>query len=70
MCEVVGQDVGVLNKATGMWVLEKCEEPMSYEVETRGDNKVLRNRSHLREGTAADVVGDPVKTGSTLRGGQ
>lgn len=48
-----GQHVTVLNKERGTWhptiVLQKCNEPRSYIVQTPKGNKVRRCRSHLRE---------------------
>ncbi len=45
--------VTVLNKDRGTWhpaiVLQKCDEPRSYIVQTPNGNKIRRCRSHLRE---------------------
>lgn len=48
-----GQHVTVLNKDRGTWhpaiVMQKCNEPRSYIVQTPNGSKIRRCRSHLRE---------------------
>ena len=50
-----GQKVRILDKTSKTWcpgtVLEKCQEPRSYLVETPNGTRVRRNRSHLRDMT-------------------
>ena len=50
-----GQRVRILDKTTKTWcpgtVVEKCQEPRSYIVETPNGTRVRRNRSHLRDMT-------------------
>ena len=49
------QKVRILDKTSKTWcpgtVLEKCQEPRSYLVETPNGTRVRRNRSHLRDMT-------------------
>ena len=48
-----GQHVTVMNKDRGTWhpaiVVQKCDEPRSYVVQTPNGNRVRRCRSYLRE---------------------
>ena len=50
-----GQKVRILDKTSKTWcpgtVLEKCQGPRSYLVETPNGTRVRRNRSHLRDMT-------------------
>ena len=50
-----GQKVRILDKIRKTWcpgtVLEKCQEPRSYLVETPNGTRLRRNRSHLRDMT-------------------
>ena len=48
-----GQAVRILNKINKTWypgtIIDKCDEPRSYLVETPNGTRLRRNRSHLRE---------------------
>ena len=50
-----GQNVRILDKTSKTWcqgtVIEKCQEPQSYLVETSNGTRVRRNRSHPRDMT-------------------
>merc|ERR1712150_25110 len=54
----IGEPVSILDKSTNKWapakVIDRCQEPRSYKVETPQGGILRRNRSHLRPSATHD----------------